>query len=139
MSWGIAGFLSAVFAALVAVLGKIGLKEVDSTLATTVRAVIMATFLLLMSLFLGKLKGIETLSGKPLLFIALSGVAGAISWLFYFYALRTGPAGAVSALDRLSIVFVVIFAAIFLAEGLTWKSVSGSVLVALGAYLITLK
>ncbi|HUD21171.1 MAG TPA: EamA family transporter [Candidatus Saccharimonadales bacterium] len=139
MSWIVAGLLSAVFASLVAIFGKVGLKGIDTTLATSVRATVMAVFLIGFALIFGKLRDIHLLTGRPLVFIILSGLAGAISWLFYFYALKNGPAGGVAALDRLSVVFVVVFAAMFLAEALTWKTALGTVLITLGAILFTLK
>jgi len=71
-------------------------------------------------------------------FIVLSGVAGALSWLFYFFALKTGPAGGVVALDRNSVIFVIILAALFLGEGLTWNSVLGGILIACGAIFIVI-
>lgn len=141
MSWIFYAFLSAGFAALVAIFGKVGIQNLDSTLATTVRSVIMAVFLLIVSLGLGKFKGFEVsaFTGKEWLFIVLAGIAGALSWLFYFFALKHGPAGAVSAIDRTSIIFVVVLAAIFLGEGFGWKHAFGAIFVALGAYLITMK
>ncbi len=139
--WVFYAFLSAIFAALVAIFGKLGLKNIDSTLATTIRAIIMASFLFLVSLGLGKFNNFSAgnLSGRDWLLITLSGVAGAISWIFYFLALKYGLAGKVAAIDRLSIVFVIILAAIFLGEGFGWKVALGSALVAAGAILITLK
>ncbi len=131
--------LSAVSAAAVAILGKIGISHLDSTLATTVRAVIMAVFLILTSALLGKAELLRTIDSKALLYITLSGIAGAISWLFYFYALKNGPAGGVAGLDRLSIIFVVVLAALFLGEKLTWISGVGAVLMATGALLLTIK
>ena len=131
--------LSAIFAAAVAILGKIGLKEVDSTLATTIRAVVMAVFLLGAAAVLQKFSLLKTVGNQTLIFIIFSGVAGALSWLFYFLALKYGPATGVAALDRLSVVFVVILAAMFLGEALTLKSVSGLVLLVLGALLLVWK
>jgi len=138
-SWVVLGFLSAVFAAGVAVLGKIGLSGVDTTLATAVRSVVMALFLVVAALQTGVFAGLSNLGGKPLLFIVLSGLAGALSWFFYFWALKIGPATGVAAMDRLSVVFVIIFAAIFLGESLTWKTVLGAVLIAFGAFLMVWK
>ena len=131
--------LSAIFAAAVAILGKIGLKEVDSTLATAIRAVVMAIFLLGAAAVLQKFSLLKTVGDQTLTFIIFSGVAGALSWLFYFLALKYGPATGVAALDRLSVVFVVILAAMFLGEALTLKSVSGLVLLVLGALLLVWK
>ena len=111
------------------------------TLATTVRSMIMAGFLILVSLGLGKFNAqmLSEIKMKDWIFITLAGVAGAMSWLFYFFALKNGNAGAVSAIDRTSIIFVVVFAAIFLGEAFTWKVGSGAVLVALGVYLVAVK
>lgn len=141
MSWIIYAFLAAGFAALVAIFGKVGIQNIDSTLATTVRSIIMAGFLILVSLTLGKFKGFstESFTGKEWAFITLAGIAGALSWLFYFVALKQGSASAVAAIDRTSIIFVVFLAALFLGESLGWKGITGAVLVAVGAYLITMK
>ena len=137
--WIIYALLAAVFAALVAILAKTGLEGIDTTLATTVRAVIMAGFLVIVSLLLGKSSLLGGISSKPLLFIAASGVAGALSWLFYFSALKHGPAPAVAALDRLSVVFVLVLAILFLGEHLTWKSALGATLVTAGAILMSIR
>lgn len=134
-------FLSAIFAALVAIFGKLGLKGIDSTLATTVRSIIMAGFLVLVSLSLKKFEGFsaDSFSVKDWWLISLAGISGAISWLFYFYALKLGPAGQVAAVDRTSLVFVVILAALFLGESFGIKVALGVVLMVAGAILITLK
>ena len=139
MDWIIFALLSAVFASLVAIFGKIGIANVDSTLATSVRAVVMTVFLAVTSFSLGKLKLLHTINGKALTFIVLSGIAGAISWLFYFVALKRGPASSVAALDRLSVVFVFLLAILFLNEQFTWKSALGGVLLTLGVILMTVK
>lgn len=139
--WLVYAFLSAVAAAFVAIFGKLGLKDIDSTLATTIRSIIMALFLVLISLSFKKFDGFSfsSLNSKEWLLIALAGIAGAISWLFYFYALKLGPASAVASIDRLSVVFVILLAALFLGESLTLKTVVGSLLIAFGAILITFK
>lgn len=127
--------LSAVSAALVAVFGKIGLGKVDTTLATAIRAVVMAVLLVAAAIILKKWD-LSQISNKAYLFIFLAGLAGAASWLFYFLALKLGPATSVAALDRLSVVFVILFAALFLGESLTIKSVLGGVLIVSGALLL---
>lgn len=139
--WLVYAFLSSITAALVAIFAKIGLQEVDSTLATTIRSVIMAVFLFAVSFFLKKFEGfsLSSLGGKDWLLIVLAGVSGALSWLFYFLALKYGFATKVVAIDRLSIVFVVILAAAFLGETIGWKLAMGAVLMVLGAILISLK
>ena len=131
--------LTAVFAALVAIFGKIGISNLDSTLATTVRAIIMAAFLVAVSLLLGKARILSTIDNKAMGFIALSGIAGALSWLFYFFALKHGPASGVAALDRLSVVFVLVLAVLFIGESLTWKSGIGAVLLTAGAILMSIR
>ncbi|MFA5030642.1 MAG: EamA family transporter [Patescibacteria group bacterium] len=139
MSWIFYAILSAIFAALVAIFGKIGIKNIDSTLATTVRSVVMALFLIIVSLLSKKTALLSTLHGKAFTFIIFSGIAGALSWLFYFVALRNGPASGVAALDRLSVVFVLILAILFLGESFTWKSGLGIGLMTVGAILMVIK
>ena len=138
--WLIYAFLSAITAALVAIFGKLGLKGIDSTLATTVRSIIMAAFLVLVSLSFKKFDGFSfnSLSSKDWILITLSGVAGALSWLFYFFALKNADAPKVVAIDRMSIVFVVLLSAIFLGNALGWKSVLGALLMVAGAIMISL-
>lgn len=134
-------FLSAFTAALVAIFGKLGLQSIDSTVATTIRSIIMAVFLILTSLVLKKFTGFSfsSLESRDWLWIILAGIAGAVSWLFYFAALKIGDASRMASIDRLSIVFIVILAALFLGEGFGWKAIAGAALMALGAILITLR
>jgi len=136
LGWIGLSLLSAASAALVAIFGKIGLQGLDTTLATTVRATIMAIFLIIISFVLGKINITALPHGKALLFIVLSGVAGALSWLAMFSALKIGPAPGVAALDRLSVVFVLIFSIIFLGTAFTWKAAAGAALIVLGAILM---
>lgn len=138
MQWVIYALGSALFASLVAIFGKIGLKNIDSTLATSVRAVVMAVFLVGVALALGKFSQLNTITQKPLLFIVLSGVAGALSWLCYFYAIKMGPVHGVVGIDKLSVPFAILLAALCLSEALTWKTVSGALLIAAGALLVAL-
>jgi len=128
--------VGAVFAALVAILGKIGLQGIDTTLATTVRAIIMAAFLVVVSLGMGKVSLASLPQGRALLFITLSGIAGALSWLAMFAALKLGPAPSVSAIDRTSVVFVLIFSLLFLGTQFTWKALAGAALMVVGAVLM---
>lgn len=139
MSWVLLGIASAVFASLVAIFGKLGLKNIDPTIGTTIRSIIMAGFLIITTFALQKWNTFHGLATRDWVLITLSGIAGALSWLAYFWALKIGNASAVSALDRLSIVFVVILAGIFLGEGFSWKGIVGSILVAGGVLLITWK
>lgn len=138
MNWTIYALLSAVFAALVAIFGKIGLKNIDSTLATTIRSVVMAVFLIITAFSLGKFNFINTIDNKALIFIILSGVSGAISWLFYFLAIKLGPVTAVAAIDRTSIVFVFVLSVLFLSESLTVLKSIGAVAIVAGAILMAI-
>lgn len=137
--WIFFALLSAFFAGLVTIFGKIGVQGVDSTLATTIRSMFVTGFLVLTSLALGKVSLIGTIDKKALLFLSLSGIAGALSWLAYFIALKQGPATPVAAIDRTSVVFVLLFSVLFLSEQLTWKSGLGAGFVALGAVILTWK
>jgi transporter family protein len=136
-AWVLYALLAAVFAALVAILGKVGVKNVDTTLATAVRAVVMMVFLVAVAAVLGKGRQISSIDGRSLLFITLSGLAGAASWLFYFVALKHGPAAGVAALDRLSVALVFVLAVLFLGDAFTWKGAAGAFLVVIGAILLT--
>jgi transporter family protein len=141
MNWLIFAFLSSITAALVAIFAKMGLKNVDSTLATTIRSIIMAIFLILVSFSLKKFQGfsLKSFSSKDWTLIVLAGIAGALSWLFYFLALKTGLATKVVVIDRLSLVFVIIFAVLFLGESINLKIIIGVILMVLGAIMITMK
>ena len=138
MTWIFYALGSAGFAALVAIFGKIGLKGADTVLATTVRGVVMGIFLIVISFSLGKFSQIGDLSNKALTFIILSGVAGALSWLCYFFAIKNGPVSGVIAIDRLSVVFAIALAAIFLGEALSAKIAIGGGLIVAGALLVAL-
>lgn len=132
--WIVLALGSATFAALVAVFAKLGLQKVDPTLATTLRVIIMAGFFLLMSAVTGKI-GLPV-DRKDAGWIILSGLAGALSWLCYFWAIKLGPVVGVAVIDRLSVVFVVVFAVVFLGEGLTWRTVAGVTLAVVGALVM---
>lgn len=117
-SWLLYALLSALCAALVALFGKIGLQQLDANTATAIRAVIMALFLVGVVVVQGKssLFGTVLANHKAMLFIVLSGVAGALSWLFYFMALKSGSVAQVAPIDKLSVVFAVILAVLLLGE-----------------------
>lgn len=140
MNWLIFALLSALFAGLVTIFAKLGLKSVDSGLVAIVRAVVMALFLVGFGFLTQKFSGLSLslFSGKDGFLILLSGLAGAISWLFYFLALKHGLASKVSAVDKLSLVFVVVLSLVFLGEKLSWKTGIGAVLMVAGAVLFAL-
>jgi transporter family protein len=138
MQWLIYAILSAITAALVAIFGKKGLEGVDSITATGIRAGIMFAVIIVLMLFTGKMQIVATLNSNSLLYIFLGGLAGAASWIFYFLALQYGKASQVAPIDRLSVVFVIIFAALFLAEKITLPMVFGVALMTAGAIIIAL-
>jgi len=139
-SWLLYAILSALFAALVAIFGKVGLQGIDSTTATAVRSVIMALFLIGVVIALGKTAGIEKVVGnsEAMKFIILSGVAGALSWLFYFLALQKGTVSQVVPVDRSSVAFALVLAVLFLGEKVTLQSAAGAALIVIGAILVAL-
>src|ERR1700754_2550639 len=109
--WLVYALLSAFFAGLVAIFGKLGVRDVDSTLATTVRAIIMALGLSLLVAVRGNFGEVKNIDAKGWLFIVLAGAAGAASWLCYFRALQLGNAVQVAPIDKLSIVITILLAA----------------------------
>lgn len=141
MTWLFCAVLSAVTAALVAIFGKIGLQGIDANSATALRSVIMALFLLIVVAVQGKFGQLGEIVAhrKALAFIALSGVAGALSWLFYFLALKYGKVAQVGPIDKLSVVIAVLLAMLFLGERITLLNGVGVALIAAGAILAALK
>lgn len=139
--WMLFAALSSITAAGVAIFGKMGLKGVDPTLATTLRGTIMALILLSFTAASGAWKGFSFshFGQKDWIFLILASVSGALSWLFYFVALKTGDATRVAAIDRTSVILVILLAAVVLGESLTWRSAAGAALIALGAFLIVLR
>lgn len=132
--------LSALMAALVSVFGKIGLQGLDANTATAIRAVIMALFLvavLLVQRNVGHVSEILS-NSKAMLFIVLSGVAGALSWLFYFVALKYGKVAQVTSVDKFSVVLAAIIAVVFLGEALSWVLAAGVGLITAGIILVAL-
>jgi transporter family protein len=138
MQWIFYAILSAFFAGLVALFGKIGISGVDSTLATAIRAGIMFVFLTVVVLAGKKLSFINQLDSKAMFFIILSGVAGALSWLAYFLALKYGKVSQVASIDRLSVVFAVVMAVLFLSEKVNWKIIIGMIAMVIGSILVAL-
>ena len=132
--------LSALMAALVSVFGKIGLQGLDANTATAIRAVIMALFLVGVLLLQRNFDHIGEILGnsKAMLFIVLSGVAGALSWLFYFVALKYGKVAQVASVDKFSVVLAAIIAVVFLGEALSWLSAAGVGLITVGIILVAL-
>ncbi|CNL37156.1 EamA family transporter [Yersinia aleksiciae] len=139
-TWLIYALLSALTASLVAIFGKIGLQHLDANTATAVRAVVMALFLVGVVVVQGKfnLVGAVLADKKALLFVVLSGVAGALSWLFYFMAIKNGNVSQVAPIDKLSVVFAVILAFILFGEKISLIAGLGVALITAGALMVAL-
>ena len=138
MSWLIFALLSAFFAALTAILAKIGIKDVNSNLATAVRTIVILLFAWGIVLFQGTWKQMGSISNFSLIFLILSGIATGLSWLFYFRALQLGQASQVAPIDKLSLVITIVLATIILKEKITLQILLGSILMSVGAILVAL-
>lgn len=138
-SWLTWSLLSALFAALTAVLAKAGLRGVDPDLATLLRTMVIAVMLVPFVWVTGKWVNPASLSGKSLLFIVLSAVATGLSWVCYFRALQIGDASKVAPVDKLSIALVVGMAFVFLGERPVAKDWVGVVLITTGVLLLALR
>lgn len=139
-AWLIYALLSALSAAFVSIFGKIGLSGINSNVATAVRAIIMALFLVGVVAAQGNLLHIADVieDRRALLFIALSGIAGAVSWLFYFLALKNGTVSQVAPIDKLSVVFAVVLAVVFLHEKVSLVHGAAIALIAVGGLMLAI-
>lgn len=133
MSWLLWSLLSALFAAATAILAKIGVAGIDSNLATAIRTVVVVLFAWLIVAVTYKSGELSQVGRKGWVFLVLSGLATGLSWLCYFRALQLGPASKVAPIDKLSVVFVILFAAATLGENLSAAKLAGGALIAAGA------
>ncbi|KAB7741352.1 EamA family transporter [Parvibaculum sedimenti] len=137
-SWIFWAFLSACFAALTAIFAKVGVENINSDLATLIRTVVILVTLTLILAAIGELKKPDAISARTWVFLILSGLATGGSWICYFRALKIGQAAQVAPIDKLSVVMVAIFGAIFLGEKLSFTGWFGVALIGLGAVLVAL-
>ncbi len=139
-TWLIYALLSALTASLVAIFGKIGLQHLDANSATAVRSVVMALFLVGVVVAQGKMSLVSDILGdkKALAFIILSGLAGALSWLFYFMAIKSGNVSQVAPIDKLSVVFAVVMAVLLFGEKVSLLAGAGVALITAGALMVAL-
>jgi transporter family protein len=134
--WWIYALLSAFFAALTAIFAKIGIKGVDSDLATAIRTVIILIIAWGIALYKGSAENMGALSKINWTFIVLSGCATGLSWIFYFKALQLGKVSQVAPVDKLSVALAIILSAIFLKEQLTWQTGIGALLIISGTLVL---
>lgn len=136
--WKYYALLSALFAALTAILAKIGVKGVNSNLATAIRTAVILLITWGIVLFSGHLREAKELSKHNLLFLVLSGVATGLSWLFYFKALQEGNASKVAPIDKLSVAITIILGIVILGEPADPKTLVGGALIVAGSIVIIL-
>ena len=135
-SWQFWALLSAAFAALTAIFAKVGIENINSDFATFIRTVIILVVLAAILAASGQFQPLGSISGKTWLFLGLSGLATGASWLCYFRALTLGNAAQVAPIDKLSVVLVAVFGAVFLGERLSGANWLGVALIAAGAVLV---
>lgn len=136
--WFVFAILSAVFAALTSIFAKIGIENVGSNLATAIRTMVVVGLAWVMVFITGEQGGISEISKKSWIFLIISGLATGLSWLCYYKAIQIGDVSKVVPIDKLSVVFTVILACVFLHEEFTVKSFIGIVLIAAGTLFMVL-
>ncbi len=136
LGWQLWAVLSAVFAALTAIFAKVGVENVNSDLATFIRTIVVICVLGVIVYATRQFQNPAEISGRTYLFLVLSGLGTGASWLCYFRALQLGNAAQVAPIDKLSVVLVAVFGAVFLGEGLSAANWLGVLLVAAGSILV---
>ena len=136
--WIVFAVLSAVFAALTSILAKIGIDNVNSNLATAVRTVVVVAMAWIMEFLTHSQRGLPEISRKSWVFLILSGLATGASWLCYYRALQLGEVSKVVPIDKLSVVFTLVLAFVFLHEEFTAKSLIGCILIGAGTLVMVL-
>lgn len=133
--WLVLALLSAVFAALTSILAKVGIQNVDSTLATAVRTLVVVAMSWMMVFITNTQGGITEISRKSWIFLILSGLATGASWLCYYKAIQIGEVSKVVPIDKLSVIFTLVLAFVFLHEKFNAKSIIGCILIGAGTLL----
>ncbi|KAA5534521.1 EamA family transporter [Taibaiella lutea] len=136
--WKYYALLSALFAALTAILAKMGVKGINGNVATAIRTVVILFVAWGLVIFSGEFKEIKTLSRSNIVFLVLSGIATGLSWIFYFKALETGSVSKVAPIDKLSVAIAMGLAFLILKEPLELKTIIGGVLIIAGSIVIIL-
>lgn len=134
--WWIFALLSAVFAALTAIFAKVGIKGVDTDLATAIRTVVILILAWGIAFFRGGTASMQTLTKQNIIFLCLSGVATGLSWIFYFKALQLGKVSQVAAVDKLSVAIAIILSVIFLGEKISTQGMVGAGLIITGTIVL---
>ena len=136
--WVVLALLSALFAALTGILAKLGMEGIDSNLATAIRTVVVLVMAWGIVFITGKQAGIADITTRGWVFLALSGAATGLSWLFYFWALQIGEASKVVPIDKFSVVISMVLAFVVLKEVVDVKTVVGGLLITVGTFVLIL-
>lgn len=136
--WWIYALLSAGFAALTAIFAKLGVKGVDSDLATAIRTIVILLIAWSIVFFKGSAQGLGTLTKQNWVFLLLSGCATGLSWIFYFRALQLGKVSQVAPVDKMSVAIAIVLSVLFLGEVLTVKTAVGATLIIAGTVVLIL-
>jgi len=134
--WWMYALLSAFFASLTAIFAKVGVKNIDSDLATAIRTTVIFILVWGIALFKGTVPAIQNLQKQTWLFLLLSGCATGLSWLFYFKALQIGKVSQVAPVDKLSVALTITLSVLFLGEVLAWKIAAGALLIIAGTLVL---
>lgn len=137
--WIVYALLSALFASLTAICAKIGVKDVDSNLATAIRATVILLLTWGIVFFSGHFSQVKTVPRYTWLFLILSGISTGLSWLFYFKAIQLGDVSRVAPVDKLSVVLTIILAFLLLKEPVSPKVIAGGILICAGSILMMWK
>ena len=135
-NWLLWSLLSALFAGATAILAKVGVEGINSNLATAIRTTVVLLFTWLLVALARTPLSLSSISRRTWIFLILSGLATGLSWLCYFRALQLGLASKVAPIDKLSVIFVIILAVLFLHESVSWQQWIGGALIAGGAILL---
>lgn len=136
--WRFFALASAVFAALTAILGKVGVQSINSNLATFIRTIVIIAFTAALLTARDEWASLESLSRKSILFLVLSGLATGASWLCYYRALQMGPASKVAPLEKVSVAITILLAIFILGDKADWKTIVGGVLIVAGSIVLAL-
>ena len=137
-NWLLWSLLSALFAGMTAILAKVGVEGINSNLATAIRTSVVLLFAWLIVGISKTPISLSTISRRTWIFVILSGIATALSWICYFRALQLGLASKVAPIDKLSVIFAIVMAAVFLHEPISWQQWAGGGLIVAGAVLLSL-
>ncbi len=134
--WWIYALLSAFFASLTAIFAKVGVKNIDSDLATAIRTIVILILAWGIVLYKGTIPTVQSFNKQNWIFLVLSGSATGLSWLFYFKALQIGKVSQVAPVDKLSVALTIILSIIFLNETLSWQTAIGALLIIAGTFVL---